>query len=353
MSAPKKALCGMSLPELEALSVEMGEKPFRARQLNDWLMSGASFEQMSNLPRAFLEKLGQFYEPNPASILSCFESKLDGTQKFLFSFADGHCVEGVLMRYRYGLSFCLSTQVGCRMGCAFCASTLDGCVRGLGADEMLGMLICVNARLKPERIHNLVLMGSGEPFDNYDEVLRFLRLANSKDKLNLGIRHISLSTCGLSDRIRDFTQEDLPLTLSISLHAPNDALRRQIMPVAVRYPLQGLMEACRAYVLKTGRRIVFEYALIHDFNCGLSQANELAALLRGLQCHVNLIPLNDVKERNLRAATPQEIKAFMQALLNAGISTTLRREMGSDISGACGQLRRQYLKDGAKEEEKP
>ena len=270
---------------------------------------------------------------------------MDGTEKYLFSMLDGHCVEGVLMRYRYGLTLCLSTQVGCRMGCAFCASTLEGKLRDLKAGEMVGMALVVNRLCGEERVHNIVLMGSGEPLDNYDEVVRFLRIISSPDSLNIGIRRISLSTCGLPQKMRQLAREGLPVTLSVSLHAPNDDVRRQIMPVAKSVSMEELLGACRDYAQMTGRRVVFEYALIKGVNASPEHARELAGRLRGMLCHVNLIPLNDVPERNLRAASPGEINAFRQTLEGSGISATIRREMGADISGACGQLRAQYLKN--------
>ena len=345
MKQDRALLPGLSLTELEALVKSLGAPGYRARQVNDWLKKGCDFEEMKNLPQDLLKKLEEVSIAQPAGIISRRVSALDGTEKYLFSMNDGHCVEGVLMRYRYGLTLCLSTQVGCRMGCAFCASTLGGKLRDLKAGEMAGMALRVNRLCGEERVHNIVLMGSGEPLDNYGEVLRFLRIISSGDSLNIGIRHISLSTCGLPEKMRRLAREGLPVTLSVSLHAPNDEIRRRIMPVAKSVSMDELLSACREYAQVTGRRVVFEYALIHGVNASRENAGELAGRLRGMLCHVNLIPLNDVPERQLRAAAPGEISAFRETLERGGISATLRREMGADISGACGQLRAQYLKN--------
>ncbi|MDD4080437.1 MAG: 23S rRNA (adenine(2503)-C(2))-methyltransferase RlmN [Eubacteriales bacterium] len=341
----KTLLPGLTLQELEDYVKALGEPGYRARQLGDWLKKGTDFEDMRNLPLSLIGKLREASIARPAGILSRQRSQIDGTEKYLFELVDGHTVEGVLMRYRHGLTLCLSTQVGCRMGCAFCASTLGGRLRNLMAGEMVGMAALINRLCQPERVHNIVLMGSGEPLDNYDEVLRFLRLITSPDSLNIGVRHISLSTCGLPEEMRRLAREGLPVTLSVSLHAPNDTIRRSIMPIAHKVSMDELLSACRDYAQVTGRRVVFEYALIQGVNANNSHARELARRLAGMLCHVNLIPLNDVPERDLRAATPREVAEFRLTLENAGISATVRREMGADISGACGQLRAQYLKN--------
>lgn len=322
----------------------MGEPAFRARQVFGWLHKGADYADMRNIPSALREKLVAADAGQPVRILESFVSRLDGTEKYLFELKDGHCIEGVLMRYKHGATLCISTQVGCKMGCAFCASTLDGCIRNLEAGEMLGQVLSVNRRLTDEKIHNIVLMGSGEPLDNYDNVVRFLRLVSHEMGLNIGLRHISLSTCGLVPQMEKLADEGLPVTLSVSLHAPNDAIRLQIMPIARTYSMDKLMAACRRWVEKTGRRIVFEYALIDGVNAGPEHARQLSQLLRGLQCHVNLIPLNDVKERNLKGVTRKTAEDFLKELENCHTSATIRREMGDDIQGACGQLRRRYLK---------
>ncbi len=337
---------GLYPEELKQALSEMGEKPFRAGQVFSWLHKGARFEEMTNLSLALREKLRERGIDQPVAIRETRVSKLDGTQKFLFALPDGNCVEGVLMRYHYGATLCISTQVGCKMGCRFCASTLDGCVRNLTAAEMLGEVQCANRTMEGERVHNIVLMGSGEPMDNYDDVVRFLRLVSHPDGLNIGLRHISVSTCGLVPQMKRFAEEGLPVTLSLSLHAPNDEIRRQIMPVAQRYTIEETLDACRYYIEKTGRRVVFEYALIDNVNASPECAEELAGRLRGMQCHVNLIPLNTVKERNLFGVTEKQVQAFLSVLERRHISATRRREMGDDIEGACGQLRKKVLREG-------
>ena len=286
---------GLYPEEMKQALSDLGEKPFRAGQVFSWLHKGARFSEMTNLSLALREKLAETGIDQPVTVRETRVSQLDGTKKFLYALTDGNCVEGVLMRYHYGATLCVSTQVGCKMGCRFCASTLDGCVRNLTAAEILGQVQCANRGLGNERVHNIVLMGSGEPFDNYDQVVRFLRLVSHPEGLNIGIGHISVSTCGLVPQIRRFAQEGLPVTLSLSLHAPNDEIRRQIMPIARRYTMEETLDACRFYLEKTGRRVVFEYALIDGVNASEENAEELADRLRGMQCHVNLIPLNTVK----------------------------------------------------------
>lgn len=340
---------GMYPEEMKAALREMGEKPFRAGQIFAWLHKGAHFSEMTNLSLPLREKLERDGVDQPVSIRETRVSQLDGTRKFLYALRDGHCVEGVLMRYHYGCTLCVSTQVGCRMGCCFCASTLEGCARNLSAAEILGQVQCANAVLEgEERVHNIVLMGSGEPMDNYDEVVRFLRLVSHPEGLNIGLRHISLSTCGLVPQMRRFAEEGLPVTLSLSLHAPNDEIRRRLMPIAQRYTMEETLDACRYYIEKTGRRVVFEYALADGVNADEKCAEELADRLRGMQCHVNLIPLNTVRERNLFGVTENQVRAFLSVLEKRRISATRRREMGDDIEGACGQLRKKVL-----QEEKP
>lgn len=339
---------GLYPEELQAILAEMGQKPFRAKQLFSWLHQGARFAEMTNLPLSLRQSLAEKGGDQPVSIREKRVSALDGTQKFLYALGDGNCVEGVLMRYHYGCTLCVSTQVGCKMGCRFCASTLDGCVRNLTAGEILGQVQCANSVLQGERVHNIVLMGSGEPLDNYDQVVRFLRLVSHPEGLNIGLRHISLSTCGLVDGMRRFAREGLPVTLSLSLHAPNDAIRRQLMPIANRYSIDETLDACRDYIRQTGRRVVFEYALVDGVNAGIECAEELAGRLRGMQCHVNLIPLNTVPERKLYGVTEAQVSAFLQALEKRHISATRRREMGDDIEGACGQLRKKILREEAK-----
>lgn len=345
----KTQLLGMTPEELAAFLKTLGQPAFRAKQVFAWLHQGVPFGQMSNLPKALRETLEESCIDNPVSVIETIESKLDGTIKLLYRLPDGHVIEGVLMRYKYGNTLCLSTQVGCRMGCAFCASTLDGCARNLTPAEMLGQIVCANGILSAQgegqKVGNIVLMGSGEPFDNYDNVVKFLRILRMEGGLCIGMRSVSLSTCGLVHNMRRFADENLPVTLSLSLHAPNDEIRRQTMPVAKKYSIDEVLSACRYYIEKTGRRVIFEYALVHGVNASPEHAAELAGRLRGMQCHVNLIPLNSVPERGLQGVSEREVDAFKKALEQRNISVTRRREMGDDIEGACGQLRRRYIKE--------
>ena len=343
----KTQLLSMSPEELGVYLKELGQPAFRAKQVFAWLHQGVPFAQMSNLPKALRETLSERCLDNPVQVLETITSKLDGTIKLLYRLHDGHVIEGVLMRYKYGNTLCVSTQVGCRMGCAFCASTLDGCARSLTPGEMLGQIVCANGVLAPQeqKVGNVVLMGSGEPFDNYDNVVKFLRLLRMEGGLCIGMRSVSLSTCGLVPNMRRFALEELPVTLSLSLHAPNDEVRKRLMPVANAYTIEETLDACRYYIEKTGRRVIFEYALVHGINASPEQAVELAARLRGMQCHVNLIPLNSVPERGLTGVSEREVDAFRKTLEQHNISVTRRREMGDDIEGACGQLRRRYLRE--------
>lgn len=335
-------LCGMSSAALKDYMKQKGQSAFRGDQLAKWVVSGTPIEKMSNLPAALREEMRGEAVTNPVRVREIFDSKLDGTRKFLFELPDGNLVEGVLMRYRHGCTLCLSTQVGCRMGCLFCASTLDGCVRDLSPGEMVGQVLLANEILAEsgERVGNLVLMGSGEPLDNYDNTVTFLRLVTAPDGLNLSARSISLSTCGLVPMIDRFSGEGLPVTLSLSLHAPDDAIRRRIMPIAKRYSIRETLDALKRYIAVTGRRVIIEYILIGGLNCEPVHARRLAGLLRGTQCHVNLIPLNKVSERDLLPATDRQVDAFLEELARSHLSATKRREMGNDIQGACGQLRR-------------
>ncbi len=340
----------MTIEELSNLLIQRGQPAFRGRQVFSWLHKGKSFLEMKNIPLTVRESMNKEYPANPVSIIRTAVSKLDGTAKFLYGLSDGNIIEGVLMRYTYGCTLCISTQVGCRMGCRFCASTLDGCVRNLTAGEMIGQIVCANGFLEEgSYIGNIVLMGSGEPLDNYDEVLQFLRILREPDGLNIGMRSISLSTCGIVPKMLAFAKEGFPVTLSLSLHAPNDAIRKRIMPIANRYDIDSVLGACKNYIEQTGRRVIIEYALIHDVNAETLHAKELAHKLRGMQCHVNLIPLNAVPERDLKGVSEQEISFFRKVLEDEGISVTRRREMGDDIEGACGQLRRSHLEQNAAE----
>ena len=339
----KQDIKSLELAELTEAMVQMGQPKFRGKQVYSWLHEKRveSFEEMSNLPAAFRQQLAQNYYINSLSIIRKLTSKIDGTQKYLLRLKDNNCVEAVLMKYKYGNSVCISTQVGCRMGCKFCASTLAGLVRSLEPSEMLDEIYTVT-RDSGQRVSNVVLMGIGEPFDNYDNVMKFLHILSSPEGYNLSLRHLSLSTCGLVDRIYQLAEEKVGLTLSISLHAPNDEIRSQTMPINKRYPIDELLEACRYYFNKTGRRISFEYALIEGVNDEVRHANELADRLRGMSAHVNLIPVNPVKERGFKRGSRQHIEAFQKALEARGVNATIRRELGADINAACGQLRREY-----------
>ena len=341
----KQSLMQLTMDELKQALVQMGEKAFRAEQVFGWLHKGVAFQDMRNLPLSLREKLAENYLDNPVKILRKIRSKIDGTQKFLFLLPDGQCIEGVLMQYQHGATLCVSTQVGCRMGCVFCASTLEGCVRNVTAAEMLGQVHLANQVMGSQKVHNIVLMGSGEPLDNYDHTIRFLRLVSHDKGLNIGIRHISVSTCGLVKEMKQLAHEGLQVTLSLSLHACDDAVRRAIMPIANKYSIKETLEACKYYIEHTGRRVIIEYALIKDKNDSAQEATKLAGLLRNMQCHVNVIPLNPVKERALDTVSEDGVQVFINTLHQLHISATRRREMGDDIQGACGQLRRSYLQE--------
>ncbi len=338
-------LADLTKKEMEDYAVANGMPAFRGRQIFDAIYSAQSIDEVSVLSKNLKEKLRQDYPEY--KILRKFISK-DGTIKYVFSFPDGNIVEGVFMKYKYGNTLCLSTQVGCRMGCKFCASTLKGLIRNLSAGEMLGQVLLVNrdngGTVKDRKVTNLVLMGSGEPLDNYAEVTKFLRLVSSADGINISQRNISLSTCGLVPKIYSLADDGFSVTLTISLHASNDEMRRVSMPVANSYKIEEIVKACKYYFEKTGRRIVFEYTLLKGVNDNLENAKELGKILKGFPCHVNIIPLNEVKERNLKATTRAECYAFSKALEKEGISSTVRRTLGEDIGGACGQLRNQILK---------
>lgn len=343
----KKSLLGLTVDEIKEEILSLNEKPFRATQIFSSLFSGLSFSEMTDLSIALRDKLDSVYIDQPTKILKTLKSA-DGTEKFLFSLADGNIVEGVKMRYKYGNTLCISTQVGCRMNCAFCASGLNGLIRNLTSGEMLGEIIAVNrylsGGLKDKRaITNVVLMGSGEPLDNYDNVVKFLRLLADKNGLNISPRNVSLSTSGLVEKMYDLANENLPINLTVSLHSPFDEERVKIMPIAKAYKISDIISACENYFNKTGRRYIFEYVLIKGENDGIRHAEALIKLLKGKPCHVNLIRLNEVKEKNLVGVSEKEAYRFMGLLTKGGISATLRRQMGNDIEGACGQLRRKYI----------
>ena len=333
----------MTRAELAQELSGLGEPAFRAKQVFSWLHRGARFEEMTNLPKTLRERLASEYELYLPEVARKQVSARDGTVKYLWRLRDGHCVESVLMRYHHGNSVCISSQVGCAMGCAFCASTRGGLVRRLLPSEMLDQVLFTQ-RDSGLPVSNIVLMGIGEPLDNYDNVRRFLTLVNDPEGMNIGMRHISLSTCGLVEGIDRLAEEDLQLTLSVSLHAPDDALRSRLMPVNRRYDLETLLAACRRYFDKTGRRISFEYAMIDGQNDTPEMAALLIRRLRGLPAHVNLIPLNRIEESPLQPSTRQAVLAFQQALEAAGVTATVRRTLGSDIDASCGQLRKKYEK---------
>lgn len=342
----KRLLTDFSIEELEDITSEFGEQKFRAKQLWQWLVKGADFAQMSNLPKGFLDRLSQEYCARGVEIYGEYKSKIDGTIKYLYKLGDGNIIEGVLMKYKYGNTLCVSTQVGCRMNCAFCASGLDGLIRNLTAGEILGQVVAVNARNSTQSdrgVTNIVLMGSGEPLDNYDNVCKFLTLVSDENGLNISKRNVSLSTCGLCDRIRQLADDGYTPTMTISLHAPNDEMRKEIMPIAKKYSISDVIKAVKYYFDKTGRRIIFEYSMIEGKNDSEECARQLAGVVKGLACHINLIPLNYVKERGLNGSNKKNIYRFMSALEKQGVSVTVRRSMGSDIDGACGQLRRKVI----------
>lgn len=326
--------------ELGAFLKENGEPKFRTEQIFSWLHKGVvSYDEMTNLSKKLREKLKNISYISTLKIREKYISNIDGTVKYLFELDDGNCIESVVMRYHHGLTICISSQVGCRMGCRFCASTIGGLYRNLTTGEILNQVVFAQKDLN-ERISNIVMMGIGEPLDNYNNVIKFLHNVNNENGLNIGYRHISLSSCGIVPRIYDLAHEKLPITLTISLHAPNDKIRNEIMPVNHKWNIKELIDACEEYVKITGRRISFEYSLIHGVNDSIENADELASLIKKLHAHVNLIPVNNVEERSFSKGTQEEIRAFCSRLINKGINATIRRELGSDISASCGQLRK-------------
>ncbi len=335
-------LKSMTIPEIQqALKVE-NQPSFRAKQIYTWLHKGVrSFDEMTNLPQNLRNALSEKYPICPPEVVRKQESKVDGTIKYLWKLSDGNCVETVLMRYHYGNTVCISTEVGCRMGCAFCASTLGGMVRRLEPFEMVDQVLFTQVE-SGLPISHIVLMGIGEPLDNYDNVLRFLELINSEDGMNISMRHISLSTCGLVPMIDKLAEEKLQITLSVSLHAPSDEIRNTIMPVNKAYSTEELLQACRRYYAATNRRISFEYAMIRGVNDTEEAAHLLLKRLKGLPAHFNLIPLNHVEESPLKPSTKQSVARFQQILEDGGITATVRRTLGGDIDASCGQLRRKY-----------
>lgn len=347
----KTDIKSLTMEELTAFLKELGEKPFRAKQLYKWMHEDLadSIEGMTNISKELKTKLQNsccFISLKPACVKV---SKLDGTEKYLFELEDGNVIESVLMKYKHGNSVCISSQVGCRMGCRFCASTLDGLERNLLPSEMLDQVYRIQ-KMTGERVSNVVVMGSGEPFDNYDNLIRFIRILTGADGLNISQRNITVSTCGIVPGIRRLAEEDLQVTLALSLHAPDDEVRKTLMPIANRYSLNEILAACRFYFEQTGRRLTFEYGLVQGVNDNLEEARALVKLIKDQHGHVNLIPINPIKERDYVQSGRSAILAFQNLLLKSGINVTIRREMGRDIDGACGQLRKSYIDKERKEE---
>lgn len=343
-----KILQDLNLEKLKILMSDMGEKPFRALQIFRALQSGKAISDITDISKALREKLTAQYVDEPVKIVKRLLSK-DGTEKFLFALSDGNVVEGVFMKNKYGNTQCLSTQVGCRMGCKFCASGIGGLVRNLTAGEMLATVAAVNryggGNLDKRAVTNVVLMGSGEPLDNYEEVTEFLRLLSAPDGLNVSLRNVSLSTCGLVPEMYKLADEGLSVNLTVSLHNPFDEERKKLMPIAKAYSVSEILKACDNYFNKTGRRFIFEYSLVKGVNDTEQCISELVKLLKSRPCHVNVIRLNEVKENGLKATSDKEAYRFVDKLVNGGLSATVRRLNGADIDGACGQLRRTYIKN--------
>ena len=342
----KKDIKSMTLEEVTAQMAALGEKSFRAKQLYDWMhvKLAEGFDDMSSLSIPLRQKLKENYSLTCLKMVDERVSQVDGTRKYLFGLEDGHVIESVWMQYHHGNSVCISSQVGCRMGCRFCASTLDGLTRNLRPSEMLDQIYRIQ-RSTGERVSNVVVMGSGEPMDNYDNLIRFIRLLSDENGLNISQRNITVSTCGIVPKILKLAEEGLSITLALSLHAPDDETRKTLMPIANSYSLSEVLPACKEYYKKTGRRLTFEYSLVQGVNDNLDEAKRLTALLKDMQGHVNLIPVNPIKERDFKQSNRDAIDAFRGYLEKHGINVTIRREMGRDIGGACGQLRKSYLSE--------
>ena len=342
----KTDIRSLNLKELTVFMEQLGEKAFRAKQIYQWLhgKQAASFEEMTNISKALIEKLKENSHLVSIKQEAVQISKIDGTRKYLFLLDDGNVIESVFMRYKHGNSVCISSQVGCRMGCKFCASTLDGLERNLTPSEMLDQIYAIT-RLTGERVSNVVVMGTGEPMDNYDNILKFLHLLTDENGLNISQRNVTVSTCGIVPRMRQLADEKLQITLALSLHATTDEKRRKLMPIANRYSIKELMEVCQYYFKQTGRRITFEYSLVGGVNDTEEDARELIALAKPLCCHINLIPVNPIKERDYVQSDTKHIQAFKNKLESKMIHVTIRREMGRDIDGACGQLRRRHTQE--------
>ena len=339
-----KDLKSLNLEQLTEELLSIGEKKFRAKQIYSWIHEKLvdSFDEMTNLSKDLREKLKANYTLNSLEAVAVQTSKIDGTQKYLFRLQDGHVVESVLMRYHHGNSVCISSQVGCLMGCRFCASTIGGKVRDLYPSEMLGQIYKIQ-KLSGERVHNVVVMGTGEPLDNYDNLVQFIKMLTDENGLNISQRNLTVSTCGIVPKIRQLAEEKFQMTLALSLHATTQEKRKQLMPIANKYDLKEVLDACHYYYEQTGRRITFEYSLVGGVNDTRQDAEELTKLIGKFPCHVNLIPVNPIKERDFVQPNKQECQAFRNKLEKNGINVTIRREMGRDIDGACGQLRKSYL----------
>lgn len=346
MSNSKIDIKSMNLAELTELVASIGEKAFRAKQLYQWLhvKQVYAFDDMTNLSKAFREKLDEVSFITDLKQEQVQISQIDGTRKYLFLLEDGNVIESVLMRYKHGNSVCISSQVGCRMGCRFCASTLDGLVRGLRPSEMIDQIYKIGQDIG-ERISNVVVMGTGEPMDNYDNLLKFITLLTDENGLNISQRNLTVSTCGIVPRMRQLADEKLSITLALSLHASNQKKRLELMPVANKYDIHDVIDACKYYFDQTGRRVTFEYSLVGGVNDTDEDARELSQLIHGMNCHVNLIPVNPIKERDYVQSNAAVIAAFKNKLEKNGINVTVRREMGRDIDGACGQLRKRYINE--------
>ena len=347
----QKDIKSFTLEEVQAAVAELGEKPFRAKQLYQWMHEklAADPAEMTNLPQSLRRKLQENYTYTSLEMVGRLVSQTDGTEKYLFRLADGNVIESVLMRYHHGNSVCISSQVGCRMGCRFCASTLGGLTRNLLPSEMLDQIYRIQ-RISGERVSNLVVMGTGEPLDNYENLLRFLELLTDEHGLHISQRNVTVSTCGIVERIRALADRKLQITLALSLHASSQEKRKELMPIAYKYELKEVLDACRYYFAQTGRRITFEYSLVGGVNDTEQDARQLAELISDVNCHVNLIPVNPIKERSYVQSDRRVIEAFKNKLEKYRINVTIRREMGRDIGGACGQLRKSYI--DAKEREK-
>jgi 23S rRNA (adenine2503-C2)-methyltransferase len=334
----------LNLDELKDLLVQTNEKPFRGKQIYEWLhvKLATDFNEMTNIPKQLKENLEVISEITNLHLVDKLESSGGETSKFLFRLNDGRVLESVLMRYHHGNSVCISSQVGCKMGCKFCASTIGGFERNLTPAEMLDQIYQIQ-RLSGERVSNVVVMGTGEPLDNYDNLIRFIQILTDENGLNISQRNITVSTCGLVEKIKQLADENLQITLALSLHAPNDDVRQQLMPIANKYEIQSAIKACDYYYQKTGRRITFEYSMVEGVNDLPEHAKELAQRIKGLNCHVNLIPVNPIKEREYRQSEAKNIQNFKNILEKYRINVTIRREMGTDINAACGQLRKSYI----------